>query len=173
MSYNATRFRNVMEQTDWNHIPHAFDNVIIGYRSVPNGPAVPIYQFEATGSDHVRVPLEPMAFCNPDGQVPSEQNDTKWLNVQALAYQIWLIKTAGLSVILDLHPDVRTNYQYQTTYSSSIVTGKENYPGPCKFDLATAYNQPGEVFNPATHPLVKFWASFPEQLNLDPIMITE
>lgn len=167
-TYNPTRFDNLMSQSDWNNIRTAFANQIIGYIvNAQTNEQTPIYKYEATGFDHVRLLLEPMAFCNPDGTVPIDGGtDPKWLNVIALAKQLWKIKEAGLGVILDLHPDVRTQHQYATTYATEIsASGKTVYPGPTTFDLATAYHQPNRTFNPASHPLVKFWSTFPDSVD--------
>jgi len=163
--YNPTRLSALMTSSDWDDIWHPFDNVLLySYTIQPGNHLVNIYLYETDHFGHVRIPLEPMAFCNPDGTFPSSHSDPKWLNLKALAGQIWNAKEAGLAVVLDCHPDVRTETNYEATYPSH-ASGRGTYPGPFKFDLATAYNQTHHVFNPSTHPLIKFWSTFPAQLD--------
>ena len=154
-----------MTSSDWTDVEHPFNNELLySYTIQPGNIVVNIYMYESDRFGHVRIPLEPMAFCNPDGTVPSSHSDPKWLNLKALAGQIWKAKGAGLTVVLDCHPEVRTEHRYELDYQSR-ASGKETYPGPFKFDMATAYSQPNHVFNSATHPLVKFWSTFPAQLD--------
>lgn len=163
--YNPTRIGALMTSGYWAEVEHPFNNeLLFSYTIQPGNILVNIYMYETDRLGHVRIPIEPMAFCNADGTVPSSHSDPKWLNVKALAGQIWKAKSAGLAVVIDCHPEVRTEHRYELDYPNR-VSGKVTYPGPIKFDMATAYSQPSHVFNSSTHPLVKFWSTFPAQLD--------